>query len=407
MPSAPTAEEILQLFEDLNYPSAPKLRAALVKEGFRARLKDVEDFVKAQTPNQLFAKGPRYGGKITAARVGERWVVDFIDMTAEPSGSLKYILLVQDVFSRKLWARALAGKRPQDYIPAFRAVVAEAGKPGELNFDGEFDVPAFRRYLGEQNIEPRVKEGRQDLATLDAAMGALKRDLKKDLQVQGTTEWGPRLEKVLRGFNRQSRQALMGESANDAFHKPGEAAKDASLEFELREKAGRDMAAQDAHVRQAQRNLTQTGKFRAYIGRDDRRKRGDRPNYSGEVLSLESVRGNRAKDTEGKEHSLKTLKPVSEDASNTRITLRLVGSAQTETRQRQALEPFAGELREMLEARGDALSLGEAATRLRRKAGFEAAMRGVRSFAGFLRLFPGMFEVQTGATGGASRVRLR
>jgi len=71
------------------------------------------------------------------------------------------------------------------------------------------------------------------------------------------------------------------------------------------------------------------------------------------------------------------------------------------------LEPFAGELREMLEARGDALTLGEAATRLRRKAGFEAAMRGVRSFAGFLRLFPGMFEVQTGATGGASRVRLR
>ena len=61
--------------------------------------------------------------------------------------------------------------------------MAEAGKPGELNFDGEFDVPAFRRYLGEQNIEPRVKEGRQDLATLDAAMGALKRDMKKDLQV--------------------------------------------------------------------------------------------------------------------------------------------------------------------------------------------------------------------------------
>jgi len=119
------------------------------------------------------------------------------------------------------------------------------------------------------------------------------------------------------------------------------------------------------------------------------------------------VRGNRAKDTEGKEHSLTTLKPVSEDARDTSITLRLVGSAQTEARQRQALEPFAGELREMLEARGDALTLGEAATRLRRRPGFEAAMRGVRGFAAFLRLFPGVFEVQTGATGGAARVRLR
>ena len=41
----PTPEEILDIFEDLNYPNANKLRAALIKRGFRARLKDVESFV--------------------------------------------------------------------------------------------------------------------------------------------------------------------------------------------------------------------------------------------------------------------------------------------------------------------------------------------------------------------------
>ena len=139
--ATPTADEVLELYDELNFPSAPKLRAALLKKGYRARLKDVEAFVKAQTPTQLFAKGPKYRGHIISSRVNERWAMDFIDFVAEPDGDLKYILLVQDIHSRKLWARALAEKKPAEYIEAFKSIVRQAGKPKELNFDGEFEVP--------------------------------------------------------------------------------------------------------------------------------------------------------------------------------------------------------------------------------------------------------------------------
>ena len=81
----------MDLFEELNYPSASKLRATLMKMGFRARLKDVEAFVKSQTPTQLFAKAPTDQGKIVATKPNERWVIDFIDFTAEPSQDYKYI----------------------------------------------------------------------------------------------------------------------------------------------------------------------------------------------------------------------------------------------------------------------------------------------------------------------------
>ena len=54
--TSPTADEILEIFEDLNYPSAAKLRAALVKKGYKARQKDVDGFAKRQTPAQWFAK---------------------------------------------------------------------------------------------------------------------------------------------------------------------------------------------------------------------------------------------------------------------------------------------------------------------------------------------------------------
>ena len=132
-------------------------------------------------------------------------------------------------------------------------------------------------------------------------MGSLKRDIKKDLQAHGTDKWGARLDKVVRGVNSRSRQALLGEDVNTAHYKPGqEEPKDKALEFELRKHAGRQMAAQDAQVRRAQKHVTETGKFREYIGRNDRRKRGDRPNYSGSAVTLESVRGNRAIDKQAR-----------------------------------------------------------------------------------------------------------
>ena len=130
--AAPSADEILELYDELNFPSAPKLRAALLKKGYRARMKDVEAFVKAQTPTQLFAKGPKYRGHIISSRVNERWALDFIDFAAEPDGALKYSLLVQDIHSRKIWARALAEKRPPDYIETFKSILRQAGKPKEF-----------------------------------------------------------------------------------------------------------------------------------------------------------------------------------------------------------------------------------------------------------------------------------
>ena len=103
--ASPTSEEILEIFEELNFPSATKLRAALIKRGYKARLKDVEEFVKSQTPTQLFAKAPTHRGKIIASRPNERWVIDSIDFVAEPSGQFKYIFLTQDIFSRNYGQR--------------------------------------------------------------------------------------------------------------------------------------------------------------------------------------------------------------------------------------------------------------------------------------------------------------
>ena len=111
--------------------------------------------------------------------MNERWGIDFIDLHAEPDGDLKYILMVQDIHSRKIWAKALAEKKPGDYIAAFKDIIREGGKPKEVNFDGEFDVPQFIRFLSSGGVSHRVSENRQDLGGLGCFYGRTEEGLEK------------------------------------------------------------------------------------------------------------------------------------------------------------------------------------------------------------------------------------
>ena len=61
--ATPTPEDILEIFEDLNYPSASKLRAALIKRGFRARLKDVASFCQIPDAHATLCKGAAIPGQ--------------------------------------------------------------------------------------------------------------------------------------------------------------------------------------------------------------------------------------------------------------------------------------------------------------------------------------------------------
>ena len=89
------------------------------------------------------------------------------------------------------------------------------------------------------------------------------------------------------------------------------------------------MAQQNAVVTKNQQNMQAEGAFRTYIGREDIRRRGDRPQYSGNVKLVDAVEGNRVKDGSGQTHSMTLTKPVPQGSENTDIRVRLAGSTQT------------------------------------------------------------------------------
>ena len=78
------SSEIERVYEELNRPSAAKLKIALTKEGIAFDAKDIEKLTRQDTGRQLLAPTYKYDGKIVSTDINERWVADVIDFTSNP-----------------------------------------------------------------------------------------------------------------------------------------------------------------------------------------------------------------------------------------------------------------------------------------------------------------------------------
>ena len=144
---------IARVFEDLKFPSATRLKRVLTARGIPFDASEVDRLVQRETTRQVQAPRYKFNGKIAASRLHSRWFADLIDFSAAPSAGAgkdiglrltesgeKYTLVVQDVFSRKIWTEALINKRPTTAAAAFKKILNKAGSvPTALTSDGGAD----------------------------------------------------------------------------------------------------------------------------------------------------------------------------------------------------------------------------------------------------------------------------
>ena len=119
----PADASIQSVFEELNRPGIERLKQALRSRGVPFTDQEIREVVRGSDQKQIFAPRLRYEGNIASSNLNERWAADLIDLTAQPSPPYTHILAVQDIFSRKLYARALRGTTPQEVTAAFRKIV--------------------------------------------------------------------------------------------------------------------------------------------------------------------------------------------------------------------------------------------------------------------------------------------
>ena len=226
-------EKIQEIFEELNFPSAPRLKRVLTARKIPYDSKEVDSLVRGETTRQIQAPRYNFTGKIAASDLNSRWFADLIDFTAAPSedagndvglrptaANEKYILVVQDVFSRFIWTEALLNKRPQTVAAAFQKILDRAGvAPQTVVSDGGAEFgEIFQKVLSANNImyTQKDKTDINAIATIDTAIGNLKKALARDTRKQQTNNWASRLQKVTLGQNNlPNEEYLEGVAPND------------------------------------------------------------------------------------------------------------------------------------------------------------------------------------------------
>ena len=337
------SSEIERIYEELNRPSAAKLKIALKKEGIAFDAKDIEKLTRQDTGRQLSAPRQQYKGKIVATDINERWAADLIDYTSTPSkkGGEKYILVVQDIFTRKLYAKALLRNDPKTVGDAFKEIVQAAKEsPDELNTDkgGEFTGNAFQIALRGLKIRHRVKDpmDRNAIATVDAAISNLKKSLFRTGD-DGISNWAERLDRVVAGINKTPHDHLRGSAPNDVKDKP-------QLQYFLEKDASQDLEHNADLIHKRAKKLIDDGAFRHQEAQGNFA-RGFKPRFSDKVHKIASVEGPTVIDQAGKTFPTKLVQSVpstSQDANLSRFARG--GSQATSERQRNLLMSHAQRL---------------------------------------------------------------
>ena len=179
------APKIEELYTQLGFPSAVSFHKSLNKKGFQIKLSDVKEFVKSRSERQVTGPKPKYEGKIVSFDFNHTWFADLISFVSRPvknaEGTFKYVLIVQDVFSRFIWTRVL--ESTTHTTDAFEEILKESEDrmvdadpyPQECTTDGggEFNNQEFKRLCDKYNIEHITKASNDAhaIATLDRAIG--------------------------------------------------------------------------------------------------------------------------------------------------------------------------------------------------------------------------------------------
>lgn len=113
--------DIQEVYKKYNYPSKQKLYALTKLEGVKATLKEIQQFLDKQHAQQIFSKKIKQkAGHIVSFQPEERFQMDIVDMSnfSMKNQGYNWILMLIDIFNRKLYAYLLPNKNKESLFKA-------------------------------------------------------------------------------------------------------------------------------------------------------------------------------------------------------------------------------------------------------------------------------------------------
>ena len=212
-----------------------------------------------------------------------------------------------------MWTDALTSKRPEIAAKDIENFMTRAGaKPRSVTSDlgPEFQGP-FEQALKAKGIEvyTKRKEDINAIATIDTAIGYLKKILVRDTRKVGTDDWASRLEKVTQGQNNNPIDEYLEGVP------PAKVSTSPDLIRRLKEKNARYGDYNHQRVEKRGQKLEEAGQFRGMEDMGGKFTRGFKPRF-GEVRQVKEVQGATVVDDKGKDHLTKFVLPVADTTND-------------------------------------------------------------------------------------------
>jgi hypothetical protein len=233
------------------------------------------------------------------------------------------------------------------------------------------------------DVRHRFKEGPQDLATLDRAIGTLRATLVRRTAEGG--EWPQELQAAIHSMNNDDHAAL-------DMREPAEVRNDKDLRFDLRYKNA-EMASENAALaKQRGDTLQEKGAFRTLLKPlTGFKRRAGQQNWSEELHNVQEVKHARVIDQEGNSFPMSLVKAV--PARSTQASAPIMakgGSLKTDEKRRGMLRGYLPQLLAFIRRAGDdGLTIHKASTQMASVRGFTADLKAARAtLPQMVALFP-------------------
>jgi len=168
-----TLARLRALSKELGSPGALALYTAARKRGIVVTRQQVKEFVSKQGENHFFTSVQPSAGKTVAESEFARFQADVTDQWndggVEGEEIAKDILVVANVFSREVYARAMPNKTAAETKKALISILATiSGTPGVLTTDGGAEFSGvFADEVKNRGKAQRAKDGPNSISIVD------------------------------------------------------------------------------------------------------------------------------------------------------------------------------------------------------------------------------------------------
>jgi hypothetical protein len=300
------------LSKELGSPGALALYTAARKRGINITRKQVKDLVSKQGENQIFTAVQKSAGKSTAESEFARFQADVIDLRndtgVEGEVRAKDILVLVNVFTREIYARAMPSKTAEETKKALISILGTIGEtPGVLTTDAGLEFSgAFAAEAKSRSIALRLKDGKNAIAVVDSAIGVLRLKLAKMMATQKGT-WQQLLGKAVNAVNDTPKPVLHHES-------PAEVKSNPEVKFMLLQDNASKIHDNIKLLNSRKDQLAAGGAMRAPVN-TKLFKKGTEATY-GKVKQLREFDGSVAVAQDGTRIDVKHLKAVNENSTD-------------------------------------------------------------------------------------------